>query len=569
MNTKIILKASLCAAIAIAIVGCTTMQEIKRDADQTQTSAKTEAESLLNGRASKVGQPVHGPVVTDIPFVNVTPVAATARYPLAFNRVVEFNEPSGIPVSLIASRLQALTGLAFSFQTELNISGGATAPASVEPENHIDSNGQPWAGLPNLSGGLPALPALSSGVSSSNQITLNYVGPAKGAFDAIANQIDAAWEYDESKQRVNFYKFKTETFRIAAVQGESASKAELGANESKSSQGGSESLDTAKASASHETKAADSIWAGVENTISKLMSKEGVYSVSQATGTIMVRDRPARMEMIRKYIDDTNAAMGRQVDVGVSIYRVMVNDKDVRGMNWSVMFQTLLASSGYNLNITTPRPSVIGDGLSSAIIKVPERDENGVPYRYGGSQMFIDALSTLGRTSVVQNTSVVTMNNQPAPIKVVRRTSYLAEVTPTYIGGSNSAITTGAALTPGWVETGLNVYVLPHVQDDGKRMLLKLMVSMSTLEQMAVYSSGQASIQLPQVASREFNQQAWINSGETLVLAGFEQTDAGLDTASPLDKSMWLFGGNRTAQKSREMVVVAIRPIVTAARSRI
>lgn len=569
MNKKNFLKGSLCAAIAVALVGCTTMQEIKRDADQTQTSAKDEAEKLLNGRASASGQPVRGPVVTDIPFVNVTPVAATARYPLAFNRVVEFNEPSGIPVSLIASRLQAMTGLAFSFQTELNIAGGTTASASDAMDIHVDTSGQPWAGLPNLSGGLPTLPAVSSSVSSSNQITLNYVGPAKGAFDAIANQIDAAWEYDESKQRVNFYKFKTETFRIAAVQGESGSKAELGANESKSSSGGSESLDTAKASATHETKASDTIWAGIEDAVQKLMSKEGVYSVSQATGTILVRDRPERMDMIRKYIDDTNTAMSRQVDVGVTIYRVMVNDKDVRGMNWSVMFQTLLASSGYNLSISTPRPNVIGDGLSSAIIKVPERDENGVPYRYGGSQMFIDALSTLGRTSMVQNTSVLTSNNQPAPIKVVRRISYLAETTPTYIGGSNSAVTTGAALTPGTVETGLNIYVLPHVQDDGKRMLLKLMVSMNTLEKMESFSSGEASIQLPQVASREFNQQAWINSGETLVLAGFEQTDAGLDTASPLDKSMWLLGGNRTAQKGREMVVVAIRPIVSAARSRI
>lgn len=238
-----------------------------------------------------------------------------------------------------------------------------------------------------------------------------------------------------------------------------------------------------------------------------------MYSVSQATGTILVRDRPARMDMIRKYIEDTNTAMSRQVDVGVTIYRVMVNDKDVRGMNWNVMFQTLLASSGYNLSITTPRPNVIGDGLSSAIIKVPERDENGAPYRYGGSQMFVDALSTLGRTSVVQNTSVLTSNNQPAPIKVVRRLSYLAETTPTYISGGTSAVTTGAALTPGTVETGLNIYVLPHVQDDGKRMLLKLMVSMSTLEKMDSYSSGEASIQLPQVASREFNQQAWINSG--------------------------------------------------------
>src|SRR5690606_3594988 len=145
------------------------------------------------------------------------------------------------------------------------------------------------------------------------------------------------------------------------------------------------------------------------------------------------------------------------------------------------------------------------------------------------------------------NTSAMTSNNPPAPVMVVRRTSSLAETTPTFGGSAGNAISTGAALTPGTVETGLNLYVLPHVQDDGKRMLLKLMVSLSTLEAMETYSSGENSIQLPQVASREFQQQAWLNSGETLVLAGFEQIDAGLDTASPFDKAVWALGGNSSA----------------------
>lgn len=553
-------KLTLCVAAAVALVGCSTMQEIREDARTTHEDAVDSASSLMAGRASRGTGPVQGPVVTDIPFVDVNPVPIATRYPLVFNRIVMFNEPIGVPLPTLAQRVRDLTGLTVTYQTEI-----------VDPQARGGNSGMPqvdstFANLPPLPNSISLTGMPEQEVSTGVAIT--YSGPVKGLFDAIANSTNSSWEYDDSTGRVNFFKYRTSVFRIAAVQGATESSARMG-GKSESSSGSAEgqSLETASAEASHKTDG--SVWAGVEGSLAKLVSPAGVFYVNQAAGTVMVRDVPERMTVIAKYIDDMNAAMSRQVDIEVTVYRVLVRDKDTRGLNWNVMFQNLIETSAYNLGLSTLRPDVASNGLSSAIISVPQFDENGVPHRYGGSQLFLDALSTLGRTSVMTNTSVMTSNNQPAPVKVVRRTSYLAETTPTFGGSAGNAISTGAALTPGTVETGLNLYVLPHVQDDGKRMLLKLMVSLSTLEAMETYSSGENSIQLPQVASREFQQQAWLNSGETLVLAGFEQIDAGLDTASPFDKAVWALGGNSSASKSREMVVVAIRPVVTAARSRI
>lgn len=541
-------------AALVALAGCTTMQDVKRSAESGNTAADSAAQALLDGRISKLGIPARGPVVTDVPFVDVTPVPVRERLPLAFSRMVTFNEPAGIPMNVLAARIQAVTGLVVSYQPEL-LSG-----ASEGGGLSMGGSG-PWSNL-------PVLPGASAGGSVSSadlKVAINYSGSARGLLDAVAASSKSSWEFDETRQRVNFFKFKTETFRISAVQGTTSSKAIMGGEGASSKSG--DKLDTAKAEASHITEG--SIWVGIEDGVKKLISSEGVYSISQSTGTILVRDVPDRMNLVRNFINDTNEAMSRQVDVEVTVYRVLTSDRDTRGLNWNLIFQNLIATSPYGIGVNSVRPDVIGQGLASAIISIKETDENGVPHRYGGSSMMIDALSKLGKASVVTNASVITANNQAAPVKVVRRTTYVAETTPTFMGGSGNTVSTGAALTPGSVETGLNLYVLPHVQDDGKRLRLKMMISLSTLESMETYGNGQASIQLPQVASREFQHEAWLNSGETLVLAGFEQVDSGLETSTPFDKGMWLAGGKRSAHKQKEMVVVALRPVVTAARSRI
>ncbi len=552
-------KIALALAAVVCIAGCSSMREVRTEAEQAHQSATNAAQSLMDRRVASVGQPVRGPVVTDIPFVNVKPIPKAPSLPVTFNRVVTFAEPVGLPMDALAQRLSEVIGMRVTYQHDLVRAGGEdqTAGAQAAPA------------FPNL----PSLPGSASATTRPGRdmsVAVNYPsGSVTGLLDAVATSAKASWEYDDQSNTVHFYKFKTELFRIAMVQGAAKSSTQMGGKSSSSSSGGSggETLETAQAEATFATSA--SLWDGIEDGVKKLLSPEGVFSISEVGGTILVRDVPQRMQLVEKFINDTNAALSRQVDVAVTVYRVMARKSDIRSVNWDLLFQSLIDTSAYDVQWLTPRADTASDGLASLIIGTKETDQNGVPHRYGGTQAFLDSLSRFGDTSVVTNTSVVTVNNHPAPVKVVRRHTYLAEVTPTFVGTSGSAVAGGAALTPGTVETGLNLFLLPHVQDDGKRLLLNVMVSLSTLEQMDTYTSAGSSIQQPQVASREFQQMAWLNSGETLVLAGFEQVDAGLDSSGQVDRKVWWLGGRRDATKEKEMVVVAIRPVVTAARSRI
>lgn len=556
MKKNVMLAASMVACLG----ACQSMVETRRDVRDSNDDALQRVESLLQSRQRT--QPVVGPVVTDVPYVDVRPIARGGQYPPTFQRTVTLNESAGVSMLELAARVQTLFGVRMVYEHEINGSAGSLGSALPSV---------PSGPMPQLAGGLDAVlsgaPPLSVPAPLAVPrlgVPLKFNGNAVQLFNTIGSETNSHWEYNEGTRVVHFFRFKTETFRVPAIPGRSMGNSAMGGLAQ-----GSEGTPISQsfAGSTHETSA--QVWDEIKETIEGMLSSEGKLTVSQTAGTLTVRDRVDRLETIRSYMQDTADALARQVDIDVTVYRVVINDADQRAVNWNLAFRNMLGHYLIGADTTAGRPDVVAGGLASMVIGVPERDSNGVLNRWGSSQAILDTLSTMGRASVETSTSVQTANNQPAPMKIVKRRSYLESVSQNMNGSGNDLVSTGPTLTPGVVETGLNIFALPHVQDDGKRMLLKMMVSLTSLESMDTYGNDQAMIQLPQIAAREFERQVWLNSGETLVLAGFEQTDSSETTASPVDRRWWGIGGNSRVSKEREFVVIAIHPSVTAVRSRI
>lgn len=532
------------AVAMFALTACATTAP-QRTAD-LQASTEAEATAALN-RAQLVN-PVRGPVVQDVPYVDVRPVPKRDTLPSIFQRVVTFNEPIGVPFQVLAQRIQAQTGVSVTYQAELLAkveAGGASQGAS----SSIDAL---LAALP------PVGETASISLPMSSGISVSYSGPLKGLFDTVAADTGSYWRYEPNMNRVNFYRFETETFRIEAVVGSGSSTASIGG-------GSGEGLSSGQASSDHSTSG--SVWADVEAGIAKLLSPEGVYITSTSLGTILVRDRPDRMDMVREFVREQNAALSTQVTFEVNVYRVLVRDQDTKGLNWNGVFQRLIASSPYQINFLTNNTSN-QEGLAQGIISV-KPELNGQPQRWGGSAVLLQALSSLGNTSVVTSVTAVTVNNTATPVRVTRKRSYVAQVSQAIAGQGGTSVATGAQINQEELETGLVMYLLPHVQSDGKRVLVKAMASLTSLERFDTFTTGEQTVQQPQVAAREFQQTAWLNSGETLVLSGFEQAEGESDRSSPFDWRIWPVSGTRTSRHEREIVVVTITPNVMSASSRI
>lgn len=552
------------AVLAATVAGCSTMVETRRDARAGIQSGSTEAERLLAQRPQAV--PAVGPIISDLPYVDVTPFRRKGDLPSVFDRQVTLNEPLGVSLQSLAQRVGAMTGLNVAYASELVADAkGVPMPMPARIGDGADSS---LAGLPPLGPALAQVGTVSSPDTRAT-VAISYTGSLSGLLDAIAAATGSAWKYRPQDRAVQFYRYELRSFRVPAVPGDATTSGSIGGMNQTAQAGygiGGGAISQARVEAEH--KVGGSVWQGIEVAVKQLLSPEGSYSLSPQTGMLVVRDRPDRIAQVADYMADIDRALSRQVDIEVNVYRVQLNQQDERGLNWNLIYNRLRNTSPIPIDFTFStvgaRPNTDGS-FGTSIFSVKTRGPDGNMLPFGGTQAFLDALSTVGNASIVTNTSVVTSNNTPVPVKVVRRNAYLASVTSNYTNVGGQVTNAGPTLTPGMIETGLNMLLLPNVQDDGKRVLLKVMLSYSALESITSYGTESASIQLPNTASREFTQQAWLDNGDLLVLAGFRQTDDGIDNKGPTDS--WLLGGSSRARKNREVIVVTLRPIVTSARA--
>jgi type II secretory pathway component GspD/PulD (secretin) len=142
-----------------------------------------------------------------------------------------------------------------------------------------------------------------------------------------------------------------------------------------------------------------------------------------------------------------------------------------------------------------------------------------------------------------------------APLELVETTTYLAEISSETDENGNVNYTR----TPGEVTTGFQLQLFPRVLNN-REMMVQYSVQISELTQLKSFGEGNNAIQLPEISTTSFEQQAVLENGQTLILAGFER-----DRATTGDDAMATVGGlpvggAKTAETSRVATVMMITP---------
>lgn len=576
----------LATATLLFLAGCTTSTGVRQEHAARLHDARQTTANLLAAQPVRSPERRAGALMSDLPFVDPTPVSRMAALPDALSRQVSMNEPAGLPIQRLMHQMQSLpafAGMRLTFDTDIIEGlgqGGPGAAASAPPPAPAANPQQALivdstlAALAGLSGGnLPGTTVTNAasvqiggalGPDLGTRVAIVYSGPAKGLLDQVAAGLGASWRFLPAENRIHFARYVTETFSIATVPGTANSEAQVGGR-GQQAQGAGTIQSTAEAT--NRVVSEIDIWENVEAGVRQLLSSRGTVTVNQTTASITVRDRADRVAAVRDFVRDTNATLTKRVDIEVRVYRVSTRRGDQRGVSLDALINQFSVNPEYRFRLITPRQDTAG--LASGVFSIPARTGSNIN-RYGGSAIALDSISEALEASEVTRQSVSTVNNMAAPVKIVRRTSYLASTTPLVgVGGTltGGAVSAGASLTPGQVETGLNMQVLPSVQSDGQQVFLQIMLTLSTLDRLRIIESGGQSIESPEVSSREFLQRVWLNSGETLVLAGFEQFDTGSERSGFLDASLWPLGGSRERRANRESIVVTVTPVVSVART--
>lgn len=276
----------------------------------------------------------------------------------------------------------------------------------------------------------------------------------------------------------------------------------------------------------------------------------GRLSMSPSTGNVTITDTPEVLKRVKTFIASENIKITQQVLLNVKILSVSLKDLDDLGLDWNVIYKSMSGKWGINLKNAF---SDLATNATSGSISI--LDPNS---QFDGTTMLIKALSEQGKVSVVTSPSITTLNLQPAPVQVSRQTSYLASRSTT----STTNAGTETSLTPGTVTTGFNMSLLPAIIPDTRDLLLQYNINLSSLIQIRKIGTENNQIEMPDTDSRIFSQQVKLRSGETLVISGFEQTADNANKSGVGDAEFWGFGGARSRNSTRDIIVVIITPVL-------
>lgn len=553
---------TLALAIAVAsgaiLSGCTAMTQVKQESSAAYKKANQDAAPYVNQVERPAAGRAGGPIISDVPYVSTTAITHSTSYPPIFDEAVTINSPAGEGIADLLHTVSSLSNVQISAGADV-LTGMAAAPGGVKASS---GKGDSTLDLP------PSIIGGDSGGDSTVSSGIHYSGNLKGLLDQIGVNIDAKWTYNRLSNSVHFFRYETKVFTVATTPGDAKSSTSVGGQQQSVQGQSGQTLRVSDTDTKTEFSGDLAVWKSMGDAIKSMLSPSGKVTLSEATGTIVVRDRYDRVDEVARYISQINAKLQVSVAVNVTVYQLHVGNEHQGGVDWNILYNTM-GRLANRVGATISTAQVPITGATSLVLNAPSVNEQGKPNLFAGSQFFLSALATLGKASVVTHTTAITTNNQPNTVKVVNDQSYLAETTSLYTngvgGGSTGVVGAGATLTPGSVETGFTMQVLPSVMPDGHHLLLQLTISDSTLDSLDTVSSGGNSIQVPNVTARQTIQRAWLKTGQTLVLAGFENTQSNNTTKTPFGAHTWLFGGNRDVSKSKDALVIVITPVVTNA----
>lgn len=524
----------LALAVPALMAGCATSVKVEEGVKQTDEIAMKAMESL------RAGVPAEKPAMnTGVHRIdgNWIPVAkvneSDFRAAAVLNRRVSVNRRIDT-LTDAASYITSLTGVPVSVAASL---AAQTANPS-QPNPQLTLPGSPPQVSPN---GLNAQTVQSPVIS--------YNGRLAGLLDIVAAKFGMFWEPEGDG--IRYFKTKSRSFRLSALPGDSSMTSIIGTQTSGA--GGSASSGSASSSNTEQRSGIKfddlSVWRAVEDSIKAMLSPDGQVVVTPATGTVTVDDTPPSLERVAKFIDDQNDALTRQVVLNVRVLSVELNDSDSYGVNWDAIYQYV----GRGMDIALNSASGLPAGASTLSFNVVNTNS-----KWDGTRAMLEALSKQGKVSQITSASIVTINNQPAPIQIGRQRSYLASSTTT-IGTGGSGNTT--TLTPGVVTTGFAMSVLPHILDSG-RLMLQYSGDISALVDISTVTSGGSSIQTPEIDTRNFLQRVLMNNGETLVLTGFEQVGMNSGKQGVGNANNIALGGSVKTSNNKSVLVVLIQPVM-------
>lgn len=420
-------------------------------------------------------------------------------------------------LSDISSRLTEITGL-----PHLTALGPAGVISSTPSVNALDSS-EDIEIQPAENSASRIVPS-GRDRSEAGRISMrpSLKGRLSDVLDEVASTFSVEWSYQDG--RVVFRDYVTRQYQISALPNRSNVGSNIGTGEMQTN-----------------TALNTDIWSEIESSLQSLVGEGASVSLGSGTGLATVTARIADHDRISDYFRDLNEAVTQQISFDVNVLTVSISDSQGFGVNLSSILSG--DKSSFEVIGSESLSGQVG-GVNIGII----RDSLDL-------ELIIEALSRQGRVSVDTRAGATTSNNRVVPIKV---TDTLAYIKSQELRNDNDGRQTRSIQTDE-IETGFQLQIFPRILNN-REVMVQYTVNLSELRGIQAFGSGVDTIQLPQISETSFEQQAVIQNGQTLILAGFERERTQVSRSGIGDRAIPFPGGGRNSSREKVVTVLMITP---------
>ncbi len=426
--------------------------------------------------------------------------------------------------------------------------------------------------VPGAGGGPAAVASATGGGGGRNggcTMKVKYEGAPGPFLDSLATLCDLYWTHRHGHLVILQYETAYYTVYVdpedvtanASVKSSGITPVS-GGNGGSGGGGGSSSMQGSQSSGQslEQTTSANSVsnsWDDIKLAIAGMIGR-GRVDVVKNSRMIIVTARHSAQAKVARFVAEINRSAKSQVLFDIRILQVTMTGN--RDLGTSLAAALNQAAGQYAISSSTPALPVMS-GLGVATVTV-QNGTNGKTNPWSGSGLVVNALESFSHVNERQHLTAQTTNGLPVPVTIARQLSYVASTSLT-TGVTGSAAL--SAMQEGTLTLGLTMQLTPVVYDNGD-ISLKYAFGLSSLNQLTqVGSSSTGYVQTPDVNVRSSLQHAFMRSGESLVLLGYDENDNNAsETGLPGLAETWAgwLGGAKNTQNTRTSLVIVLTPTV-------
>ncbi len=372
------------------------------------------------------------------------------------------------------------------------------------------------------------------------------------------------YAFEIEGKRIKVITKETKIFHLNALQVQRDFSSNINANV-----GGSSGSEGSNISGTTTVNIADSFKLNLKQTVDAILKQFSLedktfkYFYEPLSGTLIVTGKPATVKKVGEFIRKFNRSLSKQVLIEAKIIEVKLNKKNQEGINWKYI------ASGSPFSI----------GKFTGTISFNSGSPGEKPFQIqvvkstGKFSSLIGLLSKYGKVNVLSSPRILTMNGQPAMIKVGKDyiVLYSSETSSTVTTGGQTAttitsqeVTTNVVLTEGIVLT-----IIPRVTED-KEVILNINPIVSSLDTPLISgTTGSTSEFLNKVYAvnvRQLDTVVKVKDGQTVILGGLiAESKSKNEEGVPVLKDIPLFGRvfkSSEKESSKTELIITLTPHV-------